>query len=118
MSADGKLLLSFIKVIILPAISLKESLYNVKYAVSAIIMAEYIGWKKLVSGPSRPPSPVSVSEIAAPYPLWWFLGPQQQTVHVSIMLLSVEIIVSPELAIWIYIQLRACLQWLHHSICS
>ena len=44
---DGKLLLSFIKVIFLPAISLKEFLYNVKYAVSANNMAEYIGWKKI-----------------------------------------------------------------------
>ena len=43
----GKLPLSFIKVIFLLAISLKESLYNVKCAVSAKIIAEYIGWKKI-----------------------------------------------------------------------
>ena len=43
----GKLPLSFIKVIFLLAISLKESLYNVKYAVSAKIIAKYIGWKKI-----------------------------------------------------------------------
>ena len=46
-SADGKLPLSFIKLIFLLAISLKESLYNVKYAVAAKIMAKYIGWKKI-----------------------------------------------------------------------
>ena len=43
----GKLPLSFIKVIFLLAISLKESLYNVKYAVAAKIIAKYIGWKKI-----------------------------------------------------------------------
>ena len=46
-SADGKLLLSFIKLIFLLAISLKECLYNVKYTVAAKIMAKYIGWKKI-----------------------------------------------------------------------
>ena len=43
----GKLPLAFIKVIFLLAISFKESLYNVKYAVSAKIIAKYIGWKKI-----------------------------------------------------------------------
>ena len=57
MSADGKLLLSFIKVIFLLAISLKESLYNVKYAVSATIMAKYIGWKKISQQPLQAPLP-------------------------------------------------------------
>ena len=46
-SADGKLLLSFIKVIFFLAISLKESLYNVKHAVSVTNMAKYIGQKKI-----------------------------------------------------------------------
>ena len=46
-STDGKLLLSFIKVIFLPAISFKEFVYNVKYAVSANDMAKYIGRKKI-----------------------------------------------------------------------
>ena len=58
-----------IDIISLPA-SLKESFNNVKEAASANIMAKYISRKKSVSGPSRPPpSPVSVLEIAAPYPL-------------------------------------------------
>ena len=46
-SADDKLLLSFIKLIFLLVISLKESLYNVKYAVSVTIMTKYIGQKKI-----------------------------------------------------------------------
>ena len=58
------------------AISLKDSLYNVKYAVSVRMMAKYIGCKKnqIVAPPGPSPSPVSVSEIGALYPLLNALG--------------------------------------------